>query len=402
MSLIDRMLFPAPTGGSYSAPKSVRERLYALAEKSLQNTPKLKGKMTINEFAEYLRPEIARIIYNKAIPDKDTVTKLLQRVRKKAVNDLKTLTHYFPCSLASDSRQMEFSIGPVTFTSQKKWQEFISSEKHDNKDKYFDEARKYYSKFKWIASVDIEECSAQISEERAKKALEISLEALSAVFSSQGSEGLSFQNLIHSPIKTHRLIKEKGKEFNASTQISWKGHHLSENWFSEITQHGFNLYLQAVGDIVSEQVKNNVTDLMRRYIDALHWYGEGIREKDAGVKIIKLTSAIETLVFTKPHDSAKTRTFKERSSSLIAFKNPQEYRNLKKKFNQMYDARSGVIHGRIKYGTIKWATAHEYEGLCRSVLFQAIQYYQSIGFNTAENLEDEFNFLVETVSKAAA
>jgi hypothetical protein len=109
-----------PSGGILLCGMTAYRRVQELAERTIKPGSAKARDFQRRDYVSALRQAFVEIFVEAGQPvQKSSVTKLLNRAEKIAIEKLVKLTHHIPCVFLYDQKPHVFQLGPVTFTVRK-------------------------------------------------------------------------------------------------------------------------------------------------------------------------------------------------------------------------------------------------------------------------------------------
>lgn len=344
---------PHPDGqGILICGRDALERLMGLAEGYLLSRD-AERRIDIKVYFHRLIDEfVLRFLKETRKVDQQNVDRMLASALKKVKAKHQSLTHFIPCIVVFESEPPEFRIGPVHF----KWMEkFLSDNKKEIEeqrsknigDQLVDGLFEYYSEFKWMASVTVPESDKAVSRERAEVAVEGALDVLKLFLGTSYGITLRQGHSRGIPRRTASLTRKSTGDLNISIGWGARDAMVGPGWFKVLTEPD-SFYLQAAGSMLYACIDDKQsTDLNRRFLDALTWYGQAILEAMPSAKIIKNVAALERLTLTSKVDDISNSVSRRIATLLNNGGDKEEFDHSYSNAKKVYDFRSGLMHGSI-------------------------------------------------------
>jgi hypothetical protein len=188
---------------------------------------------------------------------------------------------------------------------------------------------------------------------------------------------------VKNPFHFYRYGTNCNSLFNATTHNFPNFQFQSKMFWNEFhqTQHVQNSLIPIAFKIVELLLTPNFSSerVVDRFERALLWYGDAVTEYISFQQIQKIVSSLEALV--NFHEEKVTENFKIRIANLhISYNGLDE--KIKKKANQLYDARSKIVHGSSHYETFDFCIIDfSSETLLRAIYYFSIFGFDKTGFN---------------------
>jgi hypothetical protein len=128
--------------------------------------------------------------------------------------------------------------------------------------------------------------------------------------------------------------------------------------------------------------------LCYRFLDAVSWFGEAVRETSDAARFVKFITAIERIVVT--HEDDRTETVKKRAAALWwEPNNERKVYQWSECIGGLYALRSNLVHGDISpFGERIGVEIYECETVTRRVLLRGLSFFQTIGL-TIDNISQK-------------
>lgn len=316
---------------------------------------------------------IAKVfLAGKDIED-DDLSSLLEELTELLDSKRVGLTHHIPCVTVLETEPPVFKIGPVTFTRTSKFLEekesAISEWEQDHLEKvntartersmalfvarseggeispYLRAHDDFFSGFPWVASVWIEPSHSGVSKERAIRTVQASIDLLTVA--TRGERGRRMRlgyGAIEPSLKSWLSETHEGKLlFSHSTAA--QGVAMGDGWH-ELLLENWKWFFVVGGHLLHSLISASTpAPIWRRYLEALRWYGEAIRDDDHPSQIAKYSTCLERLVIT----GSTNRVAKKLSHRvpLLLKGGDSEYpqKELQSDIEKFYDLRCEIMHG---------------------------------------------------------
>ncbi|WP_417700473.1 hypothetical protein [Pseudoalteromonas lipolytica] len=244
----------------------------------------------------------------------------------------------------------------------------------------FNEARIYKSNFYLEINVKTK-CSKDLSlqlAEKAKNATFNILKLFATRLSPDAIPLLTSDDRVKNPFHFYRYGPNNNSLSSATTRnfpnfqfqskTFWNEFHQSQLVENSLIPIAFKIVeLLLIPNLSSERVVD-------RFERALLWYGDAVTEYISFQQIQKIVSSLESLV--NFHEDKVTENFKTRITNLnICYKGLDE--KIKNKANQLYVARSNIVHGSSHYETFDFCIID----FSSETLLRAIYYFSIFGFD---------------------
>lgn len=318
----------------------------------------LSGRVTIATARSLLAKEISRrFIGDRCSVDIPNVDRTLAAVTQGLKRALVEITHLLPCYLMTNNDPQIIIIGPVTFLNRAPFRTQISPlistwkmscDIGEIDRKMMAETLRYYRGFPWIASVTVKNCDAKTSGTLATEAVTSALNCLHLLLGASATTRMSVGGRPRNVQRTAELSITDRDCLAISLTTSWpQGERYEDGWSAELAHPGMQRAMQLCGIAVDALVTGLRRPLIDRFLGAIQWYGEAVRENSPSTRILKFMTAIEHIVLAGD-DKEITSLMASRVAALISGAHPDDDpATIRRKFSKLYTLRSDLVHGSI-------------------------------------------------------
>jgi hypothetical protein len=358
------------------------ECLLNISKRYLRTKKEYSENIDINVFIEQLLYKIIERFYvEKRLFSESEVQKIFSSVVRIIKQGQMALTHYIPCVLISGNTPQYFNMGPVKFEriesfllnhedELNKTIERIKNEnilrrqdyaKYPNLDidlsddageklahRLMDGVKKYFTQYGWVASVSIPSCDISISEARAQRTIELSLNIFKLFINdTNGYKLRQGHNIFGDLVNTAKLTKDTDDIFKISlTGKTARDVFVEDNWFDLFSKEAVKPYINGIITALNTCIEPMTNHLIQRIIDGLFWFGQAVSERNISVKIIKYMAAIERITITEKSENI-TKNVTQRMAILDHLATNERLDICYKKSCQIYEVRSNLMHGSV-------------------------------------------------------
>lgn len=315
----------------------------------------MERRMSHGTVKKHLRQVLARkFMIEKRVIEIGQVERSLAEASRLASQECKTTTHFIPCHLMLVQEPETFSVGPVRFMTKKRFRSEIAkalwAERRDlRRDrKIVRDAASYYRNFGWVAEVTIPMCDKGTSEVVARRAITSALDCLHLLLGPEHSRKMRIggPGLQHDKRGGFK-ITDGGLELQAS--YGGPGHvGYDENWFKLFDRDDYGNAIGLCGLALEAAVNPDLDrPLSRRFLDAVAWFGEAVREESPAARVVKYVTALERMLMTdEANDIAKLVS--ERVAA-VCFDIPsgESFEKWRSDTQRAYALRSKLVHGAL-------------------------------------------------------
>lgn len=359
LSPLDSISFlPHPSGkGSMICGAAALGRFRHLAIMAIRNSD-AAGTLSPGRVESVLRKVIVRhFLHDKYSVSLHQVRSVFVAAVEKAKSTRSDETHFIPCHLASTAAPEQFNIGPVIFRPQHSFGETIRPHleelEAERRRAGFTTNRRtliedYYGAFGWVAQVRVLNCDNEISEERARRAVNAAIDVLQVVLGPAHTKKMASGGHARAHDKRAHLSLGRGSKASASYQWRAITPVALDNLQEILTDKDLALQLENGGRAIEPIVDPSLDwPISRRFIEASSWYGEAVREEFEAARIIKAVTALERLLITNRKDKKKV-TVSERGAALVVHcHNSFGFAEWRERLSLAYRLRSELVHGSL-------------------------------------------------------
>jgi hypothetical protein len=384
------------------------ERIELLAKRHLAKRS-LSTRISPNEVVDQFGNEFSRRFIGECreVNNAEVEAALSAAVTSVAMK-IADVTHFLPCHLTEDAYPSSFSIGPVRFYTREAFFELIQSEldryvepcndgssaddvvpKENGNDLtrlLRDQAVNYYKGFKWVAEVKIRGCDQEVSLKRAELAVSSAVNVLHLLLGAFYSDSMRVGGPRLEADLRGRISRGGDGVVVLIVSRAPVGQPLDRRWWEFISAGDGRHYLECAGITLGVTTDPDLSrPLCYRFLDALSWFGEAVRETSDAARFVKFITAIERMVVTNEDD--RTETVKKRGAALCWEPNSErKVYQLSENIGKLYTLRSNLVHGDISpFDEGIGVKLYECETVARRVLLRGLGFFQTIGL-TIDNI----------------
>jgi len=209
-------------------------------------------------------------------------------------------------------------------------------------------SRDYYGAFGWTADVAVLGCAPTISKRRAFLAVQSAINILALLFGNHHARRMTVGGPQIADIdrRAHITGSTSGELFISTSTGSSSASGFEEGWGGFFHRADVAPLLEAGGralmPIVNPALKQ---PLAARFIDAVTWFGEAVRETSPASQVVKSVTAVEHLVLAGRTSNIET-TVANRAAMLHADYEDTDFFSLRKEMTRYYKLRSALAHGQ--------------------------------------------------------
>jgi len=344
------------------------------------------------------------------------VSKAVNWAINSAAKGTSDTVHLIPCHLGHTKNPEKFSIGPVMFERtdsvihrlRADFDDFVDREPNENnKDTarfYRDKSIEYYNTFGWIAEIKIAGCDNLISESRATRIVQYAIDCVHLLVGSHHSKHIRIGGPSFAPDRRAKIVLNAEGKLSISASVDWLSDGLPEGWWKALNSKDRVELLALIGCAIEAGCGlPHPAPLAQRFLDAVSWFGEAVRDPFRASRLIKYVTAIERILSTK-NEEKLAETLADRGSAMAMIVEGDSREVMRRKFKSVYDLRSRLVHGsRSPHDLGLGQGLIDAEQLTRSVLFGALLFFKEEGLRAKKvnikSLDRGFGRLTEWADK---
>ncbi|HMO75480.1 MAG TPA: HEPN domain-containing protein [Sphingopyxis sp.] len=303
--------------------------------------------------------DVRTLISRRFLAEKRPVTlreveRALAEAGKLAAAERSARAHFIPCHLVFVQDPPQFAIGPVRFLSKARFRARLAQLLWESRDFYrgshrlLRDTRGYYASFGWVAELDIANCDRKTSDARALEVVTRAIDCLHLLI----GPGHSRKMRVGGPDLTRDLrgsVSANADGLRYEVSFPTAGHvGFEEGWFARFADDWSRelplcaLALEAAID------PGLARPLSHRFLDAIHWYGEAVRDPNPAARVVKYITALERMLMTEGANEKIAPTIAERVAALCcergsALSHAQWHADA----HTAYSLRSNLVHGSL-------------------------------------------------------
>lgn len=404
-------MFPHPSGnGSMLCGIKAYRRLQSVSELAVSRS-KFSGKIDTDTVFKSLQNIIVeRFIKEKRDISQKEADRAVSIAVKQASKVVVDLTHFIPCHLGNIDSPASFIIGPVCFKRcdgvlsdlYPAFQRYLSQKDGDEEigQRLLNDTTEYYKSFGWVAEIKIDGCEPSISRKRALRMAQNAIDCLHLYLGAAYSNHMRVGGPYFYTDKRGYIEINSDGSAGISISVDWLSHNLPKDWWGQLSSDDRDKQLIAlIGTaILAGNSLPKSMPLAQRFLDGLSWYGEAVRDAFQASRLIKYVTAMERILITKNEENL-VNVFSNRGAALIFYPEEDELEGLKRRFRNVYDLRSKLVHGsRSPHESGLGEGLREAEDLAKSVLFRSVQFFREDGINSknlsAKKLDESYDKLI--------
>jgi hypothetical protein len=382
---------PHPSGrGKMNCGRAAETRLRDITREVLALN-KLSGRVSYSTMRRLLGDALVeRFLVEKRELNRQQIDRLVSWLGRAALRKCSSHTHLIPCHLMYAEEPGELVLGPVTFRSRKNFRARIlpSVKAYDPAGdrqwtrKLLRDALQYYRSFNWVAEVTIPPADSEMSERIALGAVTAALNCIHVIFGA----GATDKMVIGGPRLTrdnraHLHLAPDGK-LEARLSLGGLGQMgFGPGWAANLPDSDAARFLTNFG-VALEAAANPELErpLSRRVLDAVYWFGEGVRDTTDAARVVKYVTALERLLMTEEHDDIAKIVSHRASAFCLVGDEARSLQDWRDDAVLAYDLRSRLVHGDISPTSADVANGvHIAARLARFVILSVLNHFALTG-----------------------
>lgn len=417
---------PHPTGqGIVIAGFAASSRIAKIALRAIEKS-KYSGRLDVESVSDILGKIIVRRFLAEQRPlDQSQTDRAVESALRQAAKTIVDLTHLIPCHLIAEREPHSFSIGPVTFSRRENLWPRIQAQMRayvegpdgteisggratpdkESRKLLSKEVDDYYGAFDWIAQVTIPKCDPAISRVQAEVKIQSALDCFQLLLGAYHSHRMQIGGIAAPGDRRSHLTLTPEGEVQISASISWRESGLGEGWWDTLVDKNAELIISLMGVALEHgTLLPAPAPLAHRFLDAVHWFGEAVRDQNIAARIIKYVTAIERILIATPQeDIAETIA---RRGAAFGRRGNEKLALLRKQIKRVYGLRSELTHGSrsprdAKVSELVWLT----EIFAQRILLGVLWHYGDLGLRsqnvTNSNIEEKYDEIVNLIETQA-
>jgi hypothetical protein len=412
--------------------REASQRMVDIARRFLSGQPREKRKTTPSKFAEKLEVEFSlRFIRGYEEATEVNINAMIAAAFDACATEHEAIRHFIPCAIILGQSAPRFSVGPVTFVQKV---EFFATHKDDIEalradirerhlklsqesaarampanvpsndadsqecaDHLVDGFVSFFEEFQWVAIVDISECDASVSYDRALFLTRSALNIIKLLLGARYTHRLrTAEDRGHSH-EAARLKRGSDGKLGVSLSYTPKDNVGGENWQEMMRQCGrFFTNACRVLELCADFA--DAPPLCTRFVDALSWYGDATTEHSPAAKIIKFVTAIEGITrtgFERDEFGNKrgvTKVVTLRAGIVHSMVTEGKLDDSMPQVSAIYGCRSGLVHGSTSpFDDIIAETVPKAAEMARFILLGGLDYFCHLGIEDMEFNPEELS-----------
>jgi hypothetical protein len=387
---------PHPSGrGKMNCGRAAETRLRDITWEVLALN-KLSGRVSYSTMRRLLGDALVkRFLVEKRELNRQQIDRLVSWLGRAALRHCSSHTHLIPCHLMYADEPGELVLGPVTFRSRKNFRARIlpSVKAYDPAGdrqwtrKLLRDALQYYRSFNWVAEITIPPADSEMSERIALGAVTAGLNCIHVIFGADATDKMVVGGpRVTRDNRAHLHLAPDGK---LEARLSWEARGsggFSPGWVADLPDSDVARFLTNFGAALEAAANPEIQrPLSRRVLDAVYWFGEGVRDTTNAARVVKYVTALERLLMTEEHDDIAKLVSQRASAFCLIGNEARTLQDWRDDAVLAYDLRSRLVHGDISPTSADVASGvHVVARLSRFVILSALNHFAATGLRTEQ------------------
>ena len=405
----DESAIPSPEGRHFIVGRLAHQRFATIVERELAaNYRQELPDFQVADVAKHFRQLFSDLFLREQRPINDeNVAVAIDEAVRRARNMHVERRYDVPCMLTLEKEPLAFSLGPVQFRPVERYLDAvreplsayesridaravkrISNDGETTGQAMVRRAQEFYRRFPWVASVVVPRCHAEVSRRRALAAVDASLDFLRLLFPSRYASRLRRGDADSIVTSSVEVVADRPTDEVSLTFFERLAD--APGWLKESLEDHAEFLAEAGDWLVAHVGKEEVSDLQRRYIDALNWYGQAVVDDTPSGRIIKIAAALERLTIATKRLKI-TSVVTARVALLTQGYDKHDFRAIRKTVENVYEWRHRLMHGaHSPHDPELSKVAATSEALARWAMFSSFYWFQHLdrqGKKTNDELE---------------
>lgn len=346
--------------------------------------PELKGKVGYQLTRKSLEFSFAKIYIEQGL---SVSLESAQELFENCVNILKSkfemFEHHLPCVFFIEESADFFDIGPVKFSKMNLFIEnaepFFNDETLSGEDSFGSSVDKrsidYYKKFPWVMSIKVGCYDYETSYDNAVFSFNTALNIVRVLFGSYYTKWVRLSVGLGESLNSARMYTGENGKIVCSLSARAPSPSGPTNWYEFLNNDGAE-YKNFFGHLIDKYSNfREMSELSKRLMDAINWFGDAALELSPGAAIVKYVTCIERLYFGEQHQSFK-KVFSKRISKILIDFGSSSAKNSLETVGRIYTVRSTLVHGAVSpsLGDDSWPLV-DAENIAKDCILCALDIY---------------------------
>ena len=408
----DDSTIPSPGGRHFVVGRAAHQRFTNIVGRELANNYGVEHPdFHIPDVAEHFAQLFSDLFLaeQRSISDENIAFAIDEAVRRARDTHMER-RYDIPCMITLERQPQTFAVGPVQFrtvetyldASQRQlrtYQEKVdaravspdSTDAETTGQMIVRRTTEFYRRFPWVASVSVPQCHSEVSRRRAVATVDAALDVLRLFF--PAPYGLLLRRADADAIVTSSAGIVVDTATDEISVVLYERSDDAPGWLGELLAHHAPFLTQAGEWLVAHVGRGEVSDLQRRYIDALHWYGQAVTDDNPNGRIVKIAAALERLTIARERLKI-TSVVTARVALLTQGYDKKDFRTIRRTVENIYKWRHRLMHGaHSPYDPELSKVAAVAEALTRWAMFTSLSWFRHLDRDhksTNEELEAAF------------
>lgn len=382
---------PHPSGrGDLECGDEAWKRIEGLAA-AAGALPQVRGRVSQQSLILSTKRELVeRFLKRKRPIDAREIDKLLSAVAKGAKRKCSTLVHFIPCHLMASEEPDQFDLGPVKFRRRSALRQALREVCRGRR--LADEqtgpsnlrrdllclSLRYYRSFQWVAVVRVEDCDPDTSEAIATRAVTSALDCLHLLFGAFATDRMRLRGpAVRNDVRATLVADAYGNLHSSVLEERTGQGGFGPGWSKSLAKPEIQKPLEWFAVALEAVVDPSVSrPLSRRFLNAVHWYGEAVRQERGSTRVVQFATALETMMMTGEVQDITVVLSKRSAAFLCDPREPGAFGLQQERVRRFYKLRSKIVHGELPPRDVSIGRGVvEGAELCREALLNCLDHF---------------------------
>lgn len=320
--------------------QAASQRLRELTERAIDDSAfrrRLDPKTAFDSVLKGYGTEYVRADRASSTAEEDRAR--LQNWIERAGENCKTLTHYVPCQIGMKGVG-RVSLGPITFGPTEEAFERLAlpfensraaadAESARRKDMLAEKCAAYLEAFSDVAEVTVPDCDEVTSQRIADEAVQAALSSLHLLAGAYPTKAMRGGGPAMTAVETASIAVDSDEVAVLRWSKTWEGASIHSAFWGSLSKPPRVQMVDAIGVAIATIINRTDAEFVAaRFLDAVAWYSDAVREKSLPAAIVKYLTAMERLLWTGEKGAGVTRRLAERTAALCFSADVWDYEQL--------------------------------------------------------------------------
>jgi hypothetical protein len=195
----------------------------------------------------------------------------------------------------------------------------------------------------------IKNCDSKTSKKLARRTVTSALDCIHLMFGAEHTDKMRIGGPRLEHDKRASLEIGANGKLNPGFSIGGPGQVGFREGWSAVLQHArYEQSAELIGIALESAVDPDlVRPLSRRFLDALSWFGEAVREESPAAQVVKFVTALERMVMTEEKDDIQSVISERIAALCYEHEDPLSRERWRVDAREAYDLRSRLVHGSM-------------------------------------------------------